>query len=112
MKTHLDSIKSELTNQSTYDEINNFRKDKFNSFSTSIKGILDSVSDPDKGLIAQLECKWIGLRWEDFDKAFCDSTVPNLSLIGVALLLSAVFNVFIVCCGGCIAIRIRADIRK
>ena len=125
MKTHLDSIKTDLSSQSTYDEINNFRKDKFNSFSSSIKSILDSVSDPTTGLIAQLECskydglllivafiEWIGLRWEDFNTSFCDSTVPNFSLIGVALLLSAVLNVFVVCCGGCLAIRIRADIKR
>lgn len=37
--------------------------------------------------------------------------VPNYSLIGVALLLSAVFNVFVVFCGGCVAIRIAASLK-
>ena len=38
--------------------------------------------------------------------------VPNYSLIGIALLLSAVFNVFVVCCGGCVAIRIAASLKE
>ena len=38
--------------------------------------------------------------------------VPNYSLIGIALLLSAVFNVFVVFCGGCIAIRIAASLKQ
>lgn len=36
VKSHLDPIKTDLSAQSTYDEINNFRKDKFTSFSNSI----------------------------------------------------------------------------
>ena len=38
--------------------------------------------------------------------------VPNFSLIGIALLLTAVFNVFVVFCGGCIAIRISGSLKK
>ena len=56
-----------------------------------------------------LTIDWIGARWEQFDKALCDSTVPNVAIIGMSLLLVSFFNIFVVICGGCIAIRLNAD---
>jgi len=46
------------------------------------------------------------------NKALCKSTVPNLSLIGIALLLTSVTNIVVSCCGGCIVIRLKADMKE
>lgn len=73
-----------------------------------------SVNSIAVSICIRIHCfiEWIGSRWRDFNTAFCDSTVPNFSLIGIALLLSACFNVFVVWCGGCIAIRISGSLSR
>lgn len=38
--------------------------------------------------------------------------MPNLAIIGISLILAATFNIFVVICGGCIAIRLKGSIKK
>ena len=98
---------------------NNWQNDKWTNFIDSVRSTIDLVVDPDTGILYQLECSklgceldWIGERWDQFDMALCDSTVPNVAIIGLTLLLASLFNVLVVVCGGCIAIRLNADSKK
>lgn len=95
---------------------NDFQNNKWTTFQNAVTSTIDLVSDPNTGLLFQLECcknilliEWIGLRWQDLDKSLCDSTVPNMAIIGMSLLIASFFNIFVVICGGCIAIRLKAD---
>ena len=95
---------------------NNWENTKWTNFINSVRSTINLVSDPNTGILYQLECskkfsqlEWIGQRWEQFDKALCESTVPNVAIIGMSLLLASFFNAFVVICGGCIAIRLNAD---
>lgn len=38
--------------------------------------------------------------------------MPNLAIIGMSLILASSFNIFVVFCGGCIAIRLKGSIKK
>ena len=56
-----------------------------------------------------MKCGWIGDKYDSFAFALCSSVTPNFAIVALVILLISLLGIFVSCCGGCIAIRLKAE---